>query len=56
MGINPYLIAAAFMVFVAVAMIVISKYLWSLVFFGGALTLYFLGAGTVSGGDDGDAR
>jgi len=53
---NPYYIGAAFLVFVAVAMIVFAKYLWSLPFFGGALAMYFLGASKDADGGDGDAR
>jgi Na+/pantothenate symporter len=56
MDLNPYFIGAAFMVFVAVAWIVVSEYLWALAFFGGALAMYFLGAGRDSDEDDRDAR
>ena len=52
MSLNPYFIAAAFFVFVAVFMLVTGRYVWSLPFAGGALALYFMGMSNESEGGD----
>jgi len=48
---NPYFLGCAFLIIVGLLMLVTQRYLWSLPFFGGAATLYFMGMGSQSGGD-----